>query len=198
MTKFLQLLAFLVLLGVPLTQHWVPLEILKLRIFDTLVEEKEVSNYFSILSIDEKDVQKENGYPFPRKRLAQIQNKLIEKGFDREDILLSINEFAAKNIQSDSRFTEEFIRSRLKKNKGPNLISSELNCRGITEALISENLSKISHDQWLDSAFAALRKKLKGSSITLEDRDKIYSFLIGRGFEHKMIKYALNECKNEC
>ena len=78
------------------------------------------------------------------------------------------------------------------------MISSELNCRGITEALISENLSKISHDQWLDSAFAALRKKLKGSSITLEDRDKIYSFLIGRGFEHKMIKYALDECKNEC
>ena len=111
---------------------------------------------------------------------------------------MSINEFAAKNIQSDSRFTEEFIRSRLKKNKGPNLISSELNCRGITEALISENLSKISHDQWSDSAFAALRKKLKGSSLTLEDRDKIYSFLIGRGFEHKMIKYALSECKNEC
>ena len=128
----------------------------------------------------------------------ELKNKLIEKGFDIEDILLSINEFAAKNIQSDSRFTEEFIRSRLKKNKGPNLISSELNCRGITEALISENLSKISHDQWLDSAFAALRKKLKGSSITLEDRDKIYSFLIGRGFEHKMIKYALSECKNEC
>ena len=92
----------------------------------------------------------------------ELKNKLIEKGFDREEILLSINEFAAKNIQSDSRFTEEFIRSRLKKNKGPNLISSELNCRGITEALISENLSKISHDQWLDSAFTALRKKLKG------------------------------------
>jgi CHASE2 domain-containing sensor protein len=78
-TKFLQLLAFLVLLGVPLTQQWVPLEILKLRIFDALVEEKEVSNYFSILSIDEKDVQKENGYPFPRKRLAQIQTNLLKK-----------------------------------------------------------------------------------------------------------------------
>ena len=46
--------------------------------------------------------------------------------------------------------------------------------------------------------FAALRKKLKGSSVTLDDKDKIYSFLIGRGFEHKMIKYALSECKNEC
>ena len=92
----------------------------------------------------------------------ELKNKLIEKGFDRTEILLSINEFAVKNIQSDSRFTEEFIRSRLKKNKGPNLISSELISRGITEDLINENLSKISYEQWLDSAFAALRKKVKG------------------------------------
>ena len=97
----------------------------------------------------------------------ELKNKLIEKGFDRTEILLSINEFAAKNVQSDSRFTEEFIRSRLKKNKGPNLISSELISRGITEDLINENLSKITYEQWLDSAFAALRKKLKGSSVTL-------------------------------
>ena len=128
----------------------------------------------------------------------ELKNKLIEKGFDSAEILLSINEFAVKNVQSDSRFTEEFIRSRLKKNKGPNLISSELISRGITEDLINENLSKITYEQWLDSAFAALRKKLKGSSVTLHDKDKIYSFLIGRGFEHKMIKYALSECKNEC
>ena len=128
----------------------------------------------------------------------ELKNKLIEKGFDSAEILLSINEFAVKNVQSDSRFTEEFIRSRLKKNKGPNLISSELISRGITEDLINENLSKITYEQWLDSAFAALRKKLKGSSVTLDDKDKIYSFLIGRGFEHKMIKYALSECKNEC
>ena len=86
----------------------------------------------------------------------------------------------------------------MRKNNGPNFISSELNSRGITEDLISENLSKISYEQWLNSAFAALRKKLKCSSVTLDDNDKIYSFLIGRGFEHKMIKYALRECKNEC
>ena len=28
----------------------------------------------------------------------ELKNKLIEKGFEREEILLSINEFAAKNI----------------------------------------------------------------------------------------------------
>ena len=80
MTKFFQVLLLLTFLGVPLVQQWTPLEIVKLKVFDELVPEKQPSNYFSILSIDEKDVQEEGGYPFPRKRLAQIQETLVEKG----------------------------------------------------------------------------------------------------------------------
>ena len=47
-------------------------------------------------------------------------------------------------------------------------------------------------------AFLALKKKLNGSSVSIEDKDKIYSFLISRGFEHKMIKYVIDEQKDEC
>ena len=78
----------------------------------------------------------------------ELKNKLIEKGFDREEILLSINEFAARNMSSRD--------------------------------------------------FHNLGVSIGADRIKKEDRDKIYSFLIGRGFEHKMIKYALSECKNEC
>ena len=46
----------------------------------------------------------------------ELKNKLSDKGYDN-DIFEAINEFASKNIQSDLRFTEEFIRSRLKKIK---------------------------------------------------------------------------------
>ena len=73
MTKYIQLLGLLILLGIPLVQQWTPVEILKLKVFDTFVPEKEPSGYFSILSINEEDVEKEGGYPFPRKRLADIQ-----------------------------------------------------------------------------------------------------------------------------
>ena len=67
-------------LGIPLVQQWVPLEILKLKIFDELVLEKEVSNYFSILSIDEDDIAREGGYPLPRQRLAEIHRELLNNG----------------------------------------------------------------------------------------------------------------------
>ena len=80
MIKHLKLLILLVLLVSPFANNWTPLEILKLKTFDALVEDKIPSGYFSILNITEKDVEKEEGYPFPRERLADIQNSLISKG----------------------------------------------------------------------------------------------------------------------
>ena len=63
-----------------MVQQWTPLEILKLKTFDTLVPEQKPSGYFSILNITEDDVEKEGGYPFPRNRLAKIQNELLDQG----------------------------------------------------------------------------------------------------------------------
>ena len=67
MIKYIQLLGLFILLGIPLVQQWTPLEILKLKVFDEFVPEKERSNYFSILSINEEDIENEGGYPLPRK-----------------------------------------------------------------------------------------------------------------------------------
>ena len=128
----------------------------------------------------------------------ELQNKLSQKGYDLDNIRDCIDEFSSKDIQSDIRFTEEFIRSKLKKNKGPRLISSELVSRGIPDSIINKKISEISYQEWCKVAFLALKKKLNGSSVSIEDKDKIYSFLISRGFDYKMIKYAIDEQKDEC
>ena len=128
----------------------------------------------------------------------ELQNKLTQKGHDSNDISDCIDEFSSKDIQSDTRFTEEFIRSKLKKNKGPRLVSSELTARGISDSLINKKISEISYQEWCNAALKALVKKLHGASVSIDNKDKIYSFLISRGFDHKMIKYALDEQKNEC
>jgi regulatory protein len=127
----------------------------------------------------------------------ELKTKLSSKGFEDSEIVECLHEFSLKNIQSDDRFTEEFIRSRLKKNKGPRLISSELSARGISDTLINEKLFEISDDIWLSGALSALEKKINNAPLSDMNDKKIYSFLIGRGFDHKMIKYALNEYKNE-
>ena len=70
----------LVILSLPLVFQSTPTEILKLKTFDSLVKKQEPSGNFVVLNITEDDVTNEGGWPFPRRRLAQIQVDLINEG----------------------------------------------------------------------------------------------------------------------
>jgi len=74
------LLPILILLSLPLIFQSTPTEILKLKIFDAFVTTPDPSGNFVILNITEEDVANEGGWPFPRRRLAQIQVDLINSG----------------------------------------------------------------------------------------------------------------------
>ena len=80
MTKYAPLAVLLGLFFIPASFQWDFLQILKLKTFDAFVTEQEPSGNFTILNITEEDVDKEGGYPFPRKRLAEIQIELLEAG----------------------------------------------------------------------------------------------------------------------
>ena len=73
-------LLLLVLLAIPYAHNISFIEVIKLRTFDHWVTKHEPSGYFTILNITEDEVQAEGGYPFPRQRLAQIQQQLCERG----------------------------------------------------------------------------------------------------------------------
>ena len=68
------------LLTLPLLFNFAPLEILRLKTFDALVQTPEPSGHFTILNITEEDVQLKGGYPFPRQDLASIHLDLLNKG----------------------------------------------------------------------------------------------------------------------
>ena len=74
------IIPILLLLSLPLIFQSTPTEIIKLRTFDTLVKPQEPSGNFVILNITEEDIQNEGGYPLPRRRLAEIQVELINRG----------------------------------------------------------------------------------------------------------------------
>ena len=78
--KRLLLPVLLVLFSVPLILQFTPLEILKLKTFDTFVPKQQPSGYFTILNITEEDIANEGGYPLSRQTLAQIQINLLRKG----------------------------------------------------------------------------------------------------------------------
>jgi len=74
------LLPLILVLSLPLIFQSTLTEIIKLRTFDALVKQYEPSGNFVILNITEEDVEREGGYPLPRRRLAQIQVDLINEG----------------------------------------------------------------------------------------------------------------------
>ena len=80
MIKNLPLLFLLGILGLPLIYQITPLEILKLKTFDSLIPEQQPSGYFTVLNITENDITREGGYPLPRQRLAEIQTQIINRG----------------------------------------------------------------------------------------------------------------------
>lgn len=76
--KWASLLLFL--LTLPLVFNVPPLEILRLKTFDALVETPEPTGYFTILNIDEEFIDQQGGYPLPRQTLADIHLKLLQQG----------------------------------------------------------------------------------------------------------------------
>jgi adenylate cyclase len=67
-------------LALPLLMQLTPLEILKLKTFDAFVKEQDPTGNFVILDITEADIEKEGGWPLPRRRLAEIQVDLLNAG----------------------------------------------------------------------------------------------------------------------
>ena len=76
----LKTVALVAVLSLPLLFQSTATEILKLKTFDYFVTEYEQSNYFAVLNITEKDIEREGGWPLPRARLAEIQDDLMQKG----------------------------------------------------------------------------------------------------------------------
>ena len=73
-------ITLLTLLTLPLLFNSVPLEVLRLKTFDALVQEQNPTGHFTILNIDETFLDKQGGYPLPRETLAKIHNDILEAG----------------------------------------------------------------------------------------------------------------------
>jgi regulatory protein len=94
-------------------------------------------------------------------------------------------------LQSDERFTESFIESRMRKGQGPIRIRQELKERGIGSALIDRDL-EIFEGEW-PSLLEQVHDAKFGRQRTRESRElaKRARFLEYRGFPSEMIRSFL-------
>ena len=64
----------------------------------------------------------------------ELINKLANKGFDPKIAERAVVRLAEEGLQSDDRFAENFVQSRINQGKGPIRIRLELSQRAISDA----------------------------------------------------------------
>ena len=126
----------------------------------------------------------------------ELYQKLKQRQFEPDVINSELNKLLDEGLQSDERFAEAFLISRIDKGKGPNIIISELSQRGIDELIASNVISNITDEEWNDLAYEAMNKKLRNEAELDYDKQlKLMKFLSNRGFTRSQIEKAKNLLK---
>lgn len=100
---------------------------------------------------------------------------------------MAMEKLLENDLQSDERYLEDFVRSRILKGHGPLKISQELRQRGIEESKADAYL-RMQDIDWLAIARTAYSKKFKEISIIdMQEKAKRVRFMQSRGFPSDII-----------
>jgi len=107
---------------------------------------------------------------------------------DLDVIVEQVQQLRSENLQSDQRFAESFVRSRVNKGQGPQRIKSEMTARGVAESLATEVLAQAQVDWDEVLVELALRKYRDSAPRDDKERAKRLRFYLYRGFSFEHIK----------
>lgn len=122
---------------------------------------------------------------------AELQRKLAERGAPDGLIGEVLESLAARRLQSDERYAESLITSRIGRGQGPVRIRRELAERGVIAAQVDAALESAGAD-WFRLARDTRRKRF-GEEVPGEWKERVRQsrFLEYRGFSGEQIRYAL-------
>lgn len=126
---------------------------------------------------------------------AELHSKLSRRFSDIDDldakIWTLITRLQESGYQSDQRFAESYVRSRLSANFGKKRIAMELNQKGIASEAAEEALAEVFDAESVDelSQLENLwQKKFGRLPEDAKSRAKQMRFLVGRGFSFDQIQ----------
>ena len=119
--------------------------------------------------------------------------KLQTKGFSRDISLQVVERLTKEGLQNDTRFVENFCRSRVRQGKGPLKIIQELEEKKLPSTIVYSVLDEMDVD-WIQLAIEVRVKKF-GLKPPHEFKEKARQmrFLQSRGFENQHIKKTVKD-----
>jgi regulatory protein len=122
---------------------------------------------------------------------AELRDKLLARDFPADEVAAALEALAAEGLQSDARFVEAFVRSRLGRGQGPLRILAELRQRAVAPELVDGALAGAGVD-WTALARAARERRFgPGCPADWAERARQARFLAQRGFSSEQVRGAL-------
>lgn len=122
---------------------------------------------------------------------AELKSKLARRGHDAATAAGVVESLVERGWQSDARYAEMLLRSRLHQGCGPLRIEHELAAASVPEAEVRAALQAAAVD-WRAACVAAHARRFGPSPPdSPADWQKQYRFLAGRGFTAEQIRAAL-------
>ncbi|MGJ7459602.1 regulatory protein RecX [Halomonas sp. MA07-2] len=127
---------------------------------------------------------------------AELVTRLSAKGHASEAIAECLDALAEQGLQSDARFAESFLRSRILRGQGPLKIRQALSLRGIEREMIRTAFAEAQRQEpggadWFALACETLARRFSGPGDTPRERARRERFLAGRGFDFDQVRHAL-------
>lgn len=128
---------------------------------------------------------------------TELQRKLRPKAASADDLETLLDELAERRWQSDERFAEAYLNSRIQRGQGPMRLRYALREKGVNDRNIQQAMEGQETD-WFALALETARRKF-GDSPDLRDQKqkaRLYRFLTYRGFSSDQIAFVIDNIGN--
>lgn len=120
----------------------------------------------------------------------ELKSKLERRGLDAGESAEAVRQLQSKDFQSDDRFGEMLVRSRLEGGYGARWIIAELRQHGIDEGRARELINAAEPD-WPELVRRQLRRRYGASKpADFAERNKRAAFLLRRGYDAATVQSA--------
>lgn len=145
----------------------------------------------------EKALEKAKWYcSFQERCILDIENRFLAWKVKKEEWDKLVDVLLEQDFLNENRYVEDFVRGKFNIKKWGRLkIKAELLKKKIKSKKVEEELNKISEEDYIKTLEYLLEKKkelLSNVEDELKLRDKLYRYLISKGYESDLIVKALN------
>ncbi len=131
----------------------------------------------------------------------ELRQKMLRHGVSEALVEATLKRLQADGYQSDARFVESFVRSRLNKRHGGRKIAYELQQRGISAAHAKAEIGKYDDEQLANAQTLIVRKAPRGDINTLftdfKLKEKVTRSLVNKGYDFDTIRSAFTHLQDE-